>query len=1175
MKTKKAHLLPLLFLVTALCMSIGIGGMVSAGAKATAVNKDDFASTYFTAVGDTYNDVDLSSYVKSISYGDFVADNFSGGGIMVETRNKAADLVDVTDNSNDTNPMLINFPSVKYSTGVKFNGVVDISDNTANDDTLIELAFPGTNDNWQCRGFKVIIEDAANPDKYITLFVWSPYGNTDATGGSMLAAAAASWEKTNTSTTAILIGEAGFDTDDYDGNGTARLMVVGNAIDTDGYGNSSPSDGEGCFINSKEHGHEKTSVNLSRTSDNSIKVQFNNDTGLLSINGVRVRNFSKFSAIVPSNNNAAVVKTYGSNVYDRFSSGKVKLSVGIVRTTRRSTDEYTRFCIMNIDGNSLLADGDDNITYNGLDLTAPSVADKDDVVANFTAVGDNGLDEYVNEISYGDFVADNFSGGGVMVKIRNKAEDLVDHTENSNDTNPVLVNFPGSKYTTGVKFNGAIDISDNTAYDTLIELAFPGENDNFQVRGFKVIIEDASNPDKYITLFIWNAYGNTDALDSGKSSIVGAAAGTWESEDPNDVSKTAFDTDDYNNDGVANDGCLNMCIGTDNVEASGKDICWINAGGPHGHRVTSIKFSRKSDNTIKVQFDNSTGILYVNGVRVRNFKDYSIDGEHYFDGFTNNKVTVSVGVVRSVRRSTDEFTKICVMTIDGNSLKADDNGNVYYYGYVGVPESGLIASGITEIPTPAYYGIDGSATPVESGVTVNITDPNGNKTEDYSAATFDFDTVGTYTIEYYVNGKSVGTANYTAAVKGEGDELSEIVSFTISDNLFVSKKISLADFTLTAGETVAIESATVKIYKGDELLATETADADWTYALTQKGELTFKVTGEWFSVKTTATVLPGIYPGAAIENGSVTINGVGEAVGLVVGTNDFVITPAHGYKLASLTVAGVDVTEEVENGEYTFNAENADENVTYTVVFEKLPDVTVTFKADGETIATVNGVENGTVFGDVTAPEIPEKEGYDATGWNLAADLVLTEDVIAEAVYTVKVYTITFDTNGGSQIAAKQYTALETVEAIDVVPVKTGYVFDAWYLDNEKYEFGGKLTANITLTAKYTVQKITVTVKSADFEDVVITIDYGTAVSAEDLGAKSGYEFKGLFTDEGLTVTYNGENITEDVILYASYSKKEGGCGAGIAGNGIGAMLIMLAAAVYFVNAKAKKVKEN
>ena len=382
MKTKKTLILSLFIAVCALLVSLSVHGRITV--KADGTNKDTFAS-YFTAVGDN----GLVDYVDSITYGEFTTDNFSGGGIMVRTRNKTTELKDVTDNNNTTNPMLINFPTVNYSLddvsqilSVKFNGVVDLTDNTKNDDTLIEIAFPGENDNWQCRGFKVIIEDASNPDKYITLFVWSPYGNTDATGGSMLAAAAASWEKTNMNYAPVLIGEAGFDTDDYEGNGTGtnRLMIVGDAIDTDGYGDSGASDGEGCFLNSKEHGHEKTSVNLSRTSANSFKIQFNNNTGLLSINGVRVRLFSKFSAVYPDNNSNARVKKYGSNVYDKFANNKVKLSVGIVRTTRRSTDEFTRFCIMNIDGVSLKADENNNIAYDMTSVPAPSSVSKNTVI---------------------------------------------------------------------------------------------------------------------------------------------------------------------------------------------------------------------------------------------------------------------------------------------------------------------------------------------------------------------------------------------------------------------------------------------------------------------------------------------------------------------------------------------------------------------------------------------------------------------------------------------------------------------------------------------------------------------------------------------------------------------------------------------------------------------------
>ena len=264
---KKRIILSLMVAIAAIIMSLTVKGNATVKAEATGVNKDTFAS-YFTAVGDN----GLVDYVDSITYGEFTTDNFSGGGIMVRTRNKTTELKDVTDNSNDTNPMLINFPTVKYSTGVKFNGVVDLSDNTHDDDTLIEIAFPGENDNYQVRGFKVIIEDASNPDKYITLFVWSPYANNDATGGSMLAAAAGSWEKTNMDHTAVLINEACWDTDDYDGDGsgTNRLTVTGSGFNTDGCGATGASDGEGCFLNTKEHGHEKTSVNLSRTSKNSF-----------------------------------------------------------------------------------------------------------------------------------------------------------------------------------------------------------------------------------------------------------------------------------------------------------------------------------------------------------------------------------------------------------------------------------------------------------------------------------------------------------------------------------------------------------------------------------------------------------------------------------------------------------------------------------------------------------------------------------------------------------------------------------------------------------------------------------------------------------------------------------------------------------------------------------------
>nr|MBO4518038.1 DUF4838 domain-containing protein [Clostridia bacterium] len=661
MRTKKRIFLPLLTVIAALCMSIGISGIVPAkSAYETTVNKNTFAS-YFTAVGDD----GLVDYVNDISYGTFTNTNFSGGGVMVQTRNKTAALVNNTDNDNTTNPMLINFPSVKYSAGAKFDGVVDISDNTASD-TLIELAFPGTNDNYQNRGFKVIIEDALNPNNYIALFVWSAYGNTDATGGSVIAAAGGTWEKTEGGSD-VYVSETGFDTNNYNGN--AIFSIVGSDTNDGAIGGTGkPNDG--CYLNTAEYGHTKTSVNFSRTSANSIKVQFDNANGSLSVNGVHIRDFKNFSAD-------------DTHYFPGFTGNKVKLSVGIIRTTRRSTDEFTRFCIMNIDGNDFTADGSNNVSYSNLDLTTPSYStiNKDLLVSNFTPVGDGELVSYVNNVSYGTFTNTNFSGAGVMVQTRNKTAELVSHTENDNGTNPPLINFPSGRYSTGVKFNGVVDISDNTASTTLIELAFPGTNDNWQNKGFKIIIEDASNPNNYIALFVWAAYSNWDATQT-KDSIIAAAAGTWEkTESGSDVfvNEAGFDTNNYKGNAIfsiVGDDLHDGAVGGDGKPSDG---CYLNTA-EYGHTKTQINFSRTSANSIKVQFDNANGTLSINGVHIRDFKNFSADDTHYFPGFTDNKVKLSVGIMRTTKRSTDEFTRFCIMNIDGNSFAADGSNNVSYYG---------------------------------------------------------------------------------------------------------------------------------------------------------------------------------------------------------------------------------------------------------------------------------------------------------------------------------------------------------------------------------------------------------------------------------------------------------------------------------------------------------------
>lgn len=65
-----------------------------------------------------------------------------------------------------------------------------------------------------------------------------------------------------------------------------------------------------------------------------------------------------------------------------------------------------------------------------------------------------------------------------------------------------------------------------------------------------------------------------------------------------------------------------------------------------------------------------------------------------------------------------------------------------------------------------------------------------------------------------------------------------------------------------------------------------------------------------------------------------------------------------------------------------------------------------------------------------------------------------------------KTYTVTFDSNGGSTVAAQTIKEGEKVE-IPSDPTKEGYTFDGWYIDEDKYDFSKEVNKDLTLTAKW------------------------------------------------------------------------------------------------------------
>ena len=172
----------------------------------------------------------------------------------------------------------------------------------------------------------------------------------------------------------------------------------------------------------------------------------------------------------------------------------------------------------------------------------------------------------------------------------------------------------------------------------------------------------------------------------------------------------------------------------------------------------------------------------------------------------------------------------------------------------------------------------------------------------------------------------------------------------------------------------------------------------------------------------------------------------------------------------------------------------------------------------------INGIEHRSdlLFGDViTVPTDISKEGYTFVKWNPDVDSTVPDhDVTYTATYTINQYTITFDTDGGSEIApiTQDYNSAVTAPAD---PTKTGYTFAGW-----DKEIPATIPAeNITIKALWTINLYTITFDTDGGSEIPpITQDYNSAVTAPADPTKIGYTFAGW--DKEIPATIPAEDIT-------------------------------------------------
>ena len=105
-------------------------------------------------------------------------------------------------------------------------------------------------------------------------------------------------------------------------------------------------------------------------------------------------------------------------------------------------------------------------------------------------------------------------------------------------------------------------------------------------------------------------------------------------------------------------------------------------------------------------------------------------------------------------------------------------------------------------------------------------------------------------------------------------------------------------------------------------------------------------------------------------------------------------------------------------------------------------------------------------------------------------------------------YTVTFQSEGGSEVASQIRANAPAARPAD--PTKEGHTFIGWYNGESEWDFETPVTADLTLTAKWQINRYTITFDTAGGSEVApITQDYGTTITAPANPTKTGYTFAG------------------------------------------------------------------
>ncbi len=186
-------------------------------------------------------------------------------------------------------------------------------------------------------------------------------------------------------------------------------------------------------------------------------------------------------------------------------------------------------------------------------------------------------------------------------------------------------------------------------------------------------------------------------------------------------------------------------------------------------------------------------------------------------------------------------------------------------------------------------------------------------------------------------------------------------------------------------------------------------------------------------------------------------------------------------------------------------------------------------------------------FGVTIGLPDPVKEGHTFTGWYTDSDYAIAfnyetmpaYDVTVYAQWSVNEYTIDFKSYGGSTVDSITFQYDDAIVLPDE-PEKSEHSFKGWYVD-ETLKTPFDLTAmpakNLTLHAKWQPNEYMITFDTMGGRALEPdSVYYGSELFLP-IPHKTGYAFKGWYSDSDYTEIFNHETMPADnVTLYARWS---------------------------------------